>query len=301
MATPDVPEATDLCTEGLKRAGYSSPSATQLTQAADWLEEIKQEIWLLGKKLKPLMAEHVEVLTGGIARYDFPDAFSSILSARILIGDEALDVTGTAAATVTLDDEDEGGGEDEIEGKEILIYSGTGKGSMSMCYSYDEDTYIASVSPTWASAVNATAPEVDDTYVIIDEYRPLDLLSVSYHDESTIPNDKGPPRTLYQVGDDTHYGYYILSPIPDDDYYYGLHLRYYLNLMTLDLTSDRLATLYQRWRNLWIQGVKARQLESDDDDRAAVEVAKYLSMLKDTVALESYGRQIRQHYTKIRA
>lgn len=303
MAAPTVPTLATLTTEGLKKAGHSSPSAAQLARAQDYfVEEIKNDIWLLGKRLKPLMAEHVEVLTGGRSRYDFPSAFSSIASAKVLYGDEALDVTGTAAATVTLDSTDETAGEDDVEGKEILIYSGTGKGSLSQCYSYDDETYIASVSPAWANTANGVAPAIADTYVLIDRYMPLDLLSVITRDEITVlPGGKRQPTTLYAVGDEDHYGYYILDPVPDDDYYYAISIRYYLNLLTLDLTSTRMATLYARWRNLWIQGVKAKQLEDDDDNRAQLEMARYINMVKDTVSLETYGRNVKQHYTKIRA
>ena len=147
MAAPTAPNATTLVTEGLKKAGYASPSASLISRASDYyLEEIKCDVWLLGKRLKSLQAEHHEVLTPGISRYNCPAACSSIATARILYGDEVDDVQDGAAATVTLDaEEDEG--EDELEGKEIVIYSGTGKGSVSQCYSYDEDTLVASMSP----------------------------------------------------------------------------------------------------------------------------------------------------------
>lgn len=302
MAAPTAPTLATITSEGIKKAGYSSPSTAQLTRAQDeWMEEIKNDIWLLGKKLKPLMAEHVEVLAGGQARYDFPSGFSSITSARILYGTEALDVTGTAAASVTLDTSDEDWGEDELEGTEILIYSGTGKGSMSRCYSYDEDTYVASVSPAWASAVGGTAPAIDDTYMKVERYYDLELESVVEYDSLVLPQTSGLASTLYQVGHENHYGYYVLSPVPDEDYYYGVHIRYYMNLLTLDLASTRMSTLYQRWRNLWIQGIKARQLATDDDSRATLEMQTYYSMAKDVVALETYPRNVKQHYRGIRA
>ena len=202
MAAPSVPTSTTLCTEGLKRAGYSSPSAAKLSRAADWLEEIKQDVWVLGKRLKSLQAQHVEVLNGGQSRYSFPSGFSSILSAKVLYGDEENDVTGAAASTVTLDTTDETEGEDTLEGKEILIYSGTGKGSLSQCISYDEDTYIATVYPAWTNTANGTAPVATDTYVIVDQYIPLELESVAHFDEIAAPHQTGPPNILYQVGDE---------------------------------------------------------------------------------------------------
>jgi hypothetical protein len=301
MAAPTAPTATTLVTEGLIKAGHSSPSSAKITRAEDYfLEEIKNDIWLLGKRLKSLQAEYVEVLTPGISRYDFPSGLSSIATAKILYGDEEDDVQDGAASTVTLDSEEDEG-EDELEGKEILIYSGTGKGSLSQIYSYDEDTLIATVSPAWADTANATAPVTDDTYVIIDEYTPLEIKPVTHFNEIDSPFVPGKPGILYPVGDENHYGYYHLYPVPDEDHYYGLHMIYYLNLLTLDLAGTRMATLYQRWRNLWIQGVKAKQLESDDDSRAAIEMARYFNMVRDTVSLETYGRDVKQHYTGIKA
>lgn len=301
MAAPTVPTKTTLVTEGLKKSGYASPSSTLISRAEDYfLEEIKNDIWLLGKRLKSLQAEHVEVLTPGISRYDFPPALSSIATAKILYGDEEDDVQDGAASTVTLDSEEDEG-EDELEGKEILIYSGTGKGSLSQIYSYDEDTLIATVSPAWANTPKATVPVTGDTYVIIDEYTPLEIIPVTHFNEIDSPFVPGKPEFLYPVGDEDHYGYYHLYPVPDEDHYYGLHMIYYLNLLTLDLAGTRMTTLYQRWRNLWIQGVKAKQLESDDDSRAAIEMTRYFSMIRDTVSLETYGRDVKQHYTGIKA
>lgn len=297
MAAPTVPDATALVTEGLKQAGYSSPSTAQLTRAEDeWLEEIKNDIWALGKRLKPLQTEYVQILQGGRSRYSFPSDYSSMLTAQLLWGDEEFDVTAGAAGSVTLDTSDETSGEDEVEGYEILIYSGTGEGSISQCYSYDTTTFDASVSPNWE-----TAPEAGDTYVIIDQYIDLELQTVPHLSKIEFPQIKGYPRTLYEVGDETHAGQYFLYPIPDDDFFYAVRIKYYLNLLTLDLASTRLGILYQRWRNLWIQGIKARQLDDDDDGRAQVEIQKYYKMVKDIVSLETYGRTTKQHYTGIKA
>lgn len=301
MAVPDAPDAESLCTEGIKKAGYASPSSAQLTRAEDeWLQEIKQDVWILGKRLKSLQAEHVEVLTPGLSRYDFPSGCSSVATAKILYGDEEDDVQDSAAATVTLDSEEDEG-EDELEGKEIVIYSGTGKGSVSQIYSYDEDTLIASVSPAWADTANGTAPVADDTYFIVDNYIPLEIKPVTHFNEIASPFEKGPPNIMYPVGSEDQYGYYHLFPVPDEDHYYALHMIYYLNLLTLDLASTRMTTLYYRWRNLWIQGVKARQLDDDDDTRASVEMQRYYNMVKDIASLETYGRTIKQHYTGIKA
>lgn len=297
MAAPSVPTATTITTEALKRCGYSTPSAAQLSRAADWLEEVKNDIWLLGKRLKPLMAEHLEVLTPGRSRYNFPSDFSSIHSASVWYGDEDDDVIACASTTsLTLDTTDEDEGEDELEGKSIFIYSGTGKGSFSQITSYNETTYVATLSP--ALVVQAIA---GDTYVLVDTVTPIDFQTVQHFDRIETPHLIGQPQALYAVGDTNHYGFYELFPAPDEDSYYAIHFRYYANLLTLDLTGTRMAILYQRWRNLFTQGVKARQLEEDDDSRATSALQQYYKMVQDTVSLETYGRNIKADYTKVRA
>ena len=295
MAAPTAPTATDLCTEGLKRAGYSNPSTAQLTRAASWLEEIKNDIWIIGKRLLPLQGEHVEVLTPGKSRYNFPSGFSSIASARVLYGDEVKTVAAGGASSVTLAS-DEAEGEDEIEGKEILIYSGTGAGGLAQVTSFNDDTKIATISPAWT-----TAPVLNDTYVIVDQYTPLDIEHLARFNELQVPYIGTMPVKLYPIGSENNYGYYHVYPVPDDDHYYAVHMVYYMNLLTLDLAGTRMSTLYQRWRNLWIQGVKARMFEDDDDSRAQTEMARYYNMVKDITSLETYGRTNKQHYTGIRA
>lgn len=297
MAAPTTPTLTTLTTEGLKKAGYATPSAAQLTRAqTSYMEEIKNDIWLLGKRLKALQAEDIVVITPGQSRYNFPDDYSSMLSARLLYADDTETVADAAASTVTLST-DEALGEDELEGKDVLIYAGTGKGTMSQIVSYDEDTYIATVSPAWTSAIGAVAPVADDTYCIVDAYYPLEFKHVAEFDRIVYPHTIGTPNKLYQVGGESLYGYFYLTPTPDEDYYYAVHLKYYLNLLTLDLASSRITTLYWKWRNLWIQGVKAKQLENDDDGRSPVEMQRYFNMVRDTVALETYGRNIQPDYT----
>ncbi|GAH12919.1 unnamed protein product, partial [marine sediment metagenome] len=73
------------------------------------------------------------------------------------------------------------------------------------------------------------------------------------------------------------------------DAYYGLKLRYYANLMILDEAGTLFLNLLYRWRNIWIQGIMAKQLESDDDTRAQAEVSRYNAMLQSLILRETYG------------
>jgi len=296
MSVPTVPTLTTLVTEGLKKTGRSSPTAAQITRAEDYyIEECKNDLWLLGKRLKCLQHEDIQIVTSLQSRYSFPTNFSSIISAVLLQADDTDTLQAAASTSLTLSS-DEDISEEDLIGKEIVIRDGTGIGEISQVTAYDEDTYISTMSPAFG-----TTPDGTETYMIVDTNIPLKLRQIAEYDELYYPTAQDLPTTLYQVGDENQYGYFLLDAAPEDDYDYAIRIRYYLDLMSLDLAGTRMATLYKRWRNLFIQGVKARQLEDDDDDRARVEMDRYLAMVRDTVSLETYGRNIQPQYTGISA
>lgn len=289
MAAPTAPTLTTLVTEGLKKAGYPSPTTQPgLTRAQDeFMEEIKNDIWMLGKRLKSLQTSNIVILAEGTSIYSFPTNYSSPLSARLLDSDDydrddPKVAQASAASTITLD-ADEDITEEDILGKEIVIMAGTGVGQIVQVTAYDTTTLVATVTPAWT-----TQPVEGDAYMIVQVYTRMRLDHIANMDDYQYPTVQSVPDTLYTIGDENFYGKFLVTPAPDEAY--ALHLRYYADLVTLDLASTLLSTLYQRWRNLWIQGVKAKQLDSDDDARARDEMAKYYTMLRDTVSQETYER-----------
>ena len=285
MAAPTAPTLTSLVTEALKKAGYSSPSSSLLTRAKDeWMEEVKHDIWTRAKKLKSLHTTSIMVTTNGQARYSMPTDFSSDMTMTLLDGN----TTGTAqdgtVSTVTLASS-ETLGESDVIGKEILIYSGTGKGSFSQVTSYDSSTKVATVTPNFA-----TAPTTGDEYMIVDTYYPLIQKPVWELDRTNYPSVRDRPTHFFPIGD-SDYGEFILYPVPyrNSTKPWGIRLRYYANLLTLDLSSTLMSTLYQRWRNVWIQGVMVKALENDDDNRQLAVRDIYNNKLIELIMRETYG------------
>jgi len=288
MAAPTAPTLITLTTEALKKAGYTYPTPTQLTNAQDELmEEIKNDIWTLAKKLKSLHTTSVMVSVNGQSRYSYPTDYSSDLSIVLLDGSVTGTAQGGALGSVTLA-ANESLGESDILGKSTLITSGTGKASMSQCTTYNDSTKEAIVVPNFN-----TAPAVGSGYMVIGTNYPLTVLPLWDYDNLSNPMTRGLPTRFTPIGD-ADYGEFILYPVPhkSDGTIYGVQARYYANLMTVDLASTLMVTLYQRWRNVWVQGVYAKQLQKDDDNRAAQAINLYNQLLQGLILREQYGMDI---------
>lgn len=271
MAPPTAPTLTSITTEGLKKAGISSPTAAQLTRANGWMEEIKRDITRRNKRLKSLYTVVYHICDIGKSKYALPTDYFSDLSITILDGPHDVAVQAGAVNSVTLS-ASETISADEIKGRFILITSGTGKGSYSQCISYDATTKIALVTPDFA-----VAPVNLDGYMIIDEMYPLGPpVSISKIDAKEATTAKDVPTMFAFLGNTTT-GDYVLWPVPD--FAYGIQLRYYLNLLSLDLAGTLISTLYQNLYDVWVQGVYARQLQNDDDNRAQAEMQLYYNLL----------------------
>jgi hypothetical protein len=285
MAAPTAPTLATIVSEALKKAGHASPAAALTTRAQDyWMEEVKNDVFTLAKKLRSLQTQSVAILTKGKYRYAFPSDFSSHISLTLLDGNNTGTAQTGAAGSITLAAASNFA-QDWMIGKEILITGGTGAGSMSQCTAYDTSTKVATVSPNFA-----TAPDNTSTYLIVESYSPLKEGPIWNLDENIYTTGKGTPNEFRIVGS-ASYGEFIITPPPDQTYY-GLKLIYYADLMGIDLAGTLMATIYKRWRNVFIQGVKARCLENDDDERTDNEMKKYNGMLNLLVMREQYGMDL---------
>jgi len=282
MAPPTAPTSATLISEALARCGESSPSSSLTTRAGLWMEEIKNDIWTKSKSLKSLQGISTVIVDNGQSRYSMPVDYAGAgdVSMRLVHGS----ITGlcqTAAAnSLTLASTDTST-EDYMRGKEIIITSGTGVKSISQVTDYDTTTKVATVTPAWA-----TTPVTGDGYTVIEEYYPLDQVPVYKYDSSPSPELRSRPCGYVPVGDE-NYSEFYLAPCPDDDY--AVIIRYPVNIMTVDLTATLISTLYQKYRNLWLNGLMARKWEDDDDSRYVAKKSEYFQNLSAMVAAETYG------------
>lgn len=280
MATPANPTLAEIVSEGLKKAGEGSPTATLTTQATTmWMEEIKNDIWRRVKGLKFLQITSYGIFPRGQSRYSNPVDFASDLSLVLLDGA----VTGVAqGGSVDYIDlaADDASTEDQLLGKLILVTSGTGAASASQIISYNSTTKRASVVPNFTAA-----PAAASEYQIIDNEIPLMEDHVIRSDgEGSL--GLGTPSKFYPLGDED-YGEFILDCPPARQF--GARLRYFANIMKLDTESTLMSTLYLNFRNLWLKGIEYRCWKYNNDDRVGQAFAEYQEELNLLMYADAYG------------
>lgn len=283
MPVPSAPTLASIVSEGLNKGGESSPTTALTTRATNvWIEEIKNDIWNIGKKPKLLHVTAYGIFNQGQSKYSNPSDFSSDLSLTILDGN----VRGTAQAgssgSITLAADDASGS--EIVGKEIVILSGTGQASWSQITAYDDTTKLATVTPNFT-----TAPGSGSGYMIVDLEHPVDSRPIFQRDGLRQIPVTGIANEFYPIGDED-YGEFVLNKAPDKAY--AARLRYYANIMRVDTDSQHFSTILQRWRSIFVCGIEYKQLDDNDDDKDGKAEARYNAKLQTLINRETYGIDI---------
>lgn len=279
MAIPTAPTSTTICTEALKRKlNGATPATADVTRAVDYgLEKVKRDIMLVNTLWSPLISSYYTVTKEGVSKYANPPDLEKHISLELLKYDHSGSLTAVDNTnrlyTLAVDED---ASKNEVEGKLLLISSGTGANQAVQVDDYDTSTKVA----TGAEAF-ATAPAVSDGYLIVNEfyeiaYEPL-FRTVNYR-------DKGEPCSFYPCADAT-YGYVELYPVPDA--VYGLKFTYFADLRRVDLTSSLYSTILRRWAAVLEQGVYVWTL-GEDDNRYEREFQIYDSMLKQIKARDGF-------------
>jgi len=281
MAAPTKPTVTSITQEGMRRAKFSEAKITSYASRAEgkWIREIKNAIYLRNRRWEALQKKAILITAKGQTTYNNPSDFSEFHVMELLSGT----VTGTAqsgsvsnivlAATHTLD----------VVGKEILMTTGTAKGSIARAITYNSSTKSADVAPQFNTAV-ATG----DSYLVVEKKVPL--VQGSRANKFTIQSiqSMNEPRYYYPVGD-KDYRQFELDPVPDKSTY-GIRNIYFANIMTLDTTSALLEQAFERWEELFTQGIFYKALwdrqARTDAKREEDEFNRQLSVI---VANEAWG------------
>jgi hypothetical protein len=272
MAIPSNPTIAEIVTEGLKRAGRTSPTATQISDATTHnLREVKADIMLIAPTHPYLQTTAYTVTVKGQSRYSLPPEANIPVSLTCLAGptDWAGTATAGASTTITLA---ASLSEDELNllGKTILLTGGTGVSQARTCTGWNNTTKVFTVDLAWV-----TTPGVTTTYQIISMSRSLwqSEDAASEYDKRNVPYGLGIPYLSSQYGDE-----FMLYPIPDASTY-GLFFRYYVDLDQLDDAGAIFLNLLREWRSLWIQGIAVKAMQRFDEDRYQGELAVYKLML----------------------
>lgn len=291
MAAPTPPTRSEIVAEGLNKGGESDPAAALTARAeGHWMEEIKADIWKEPRRLKSLQTKAVQVLTKGQGQYNNQTDFWADMTMQFATGSRYGVAQGGAVGYVDFAASD-AAQEGDVVGREVVIYSGTGIGSISQITAYNSTTKRATVSPDFA-----TAPAASSGYLVLDSYDPVDQKDMGFLKQKDNPVSPGYPCEFFPFGNNADGGY-VLWPVPwrTDSQPMILIQRYFLDLSEADLSGTLMLKLYQKWRNLWVIGIKWKTLEDGDDERANGARTEYRAELRKLLAAEDYENTLRSN------
>lgn len=252
------------------------------------MEEVKNDLYTLEKQLTSLMQTYVHVTTQGLSKYSQPTDFGIGYSMTLLDGSSTGTFQTGSTTTSWILDADETATSAGLVGKEILVYAGTAIRQLAQVTAYNTSTLTATVSGC------TTAPVLNDSYVIIDTYTTLEPpVQVWEYDAMGNQKSQGTPNEYAPIGDADD-GEFMIHPTPyrSSAIPWGIKQRYFADLMRLDLAGTTIVACYRRWRNLFIQGVKAKCLEFLNDERAQTEMQVYFSLLQVIARSDKYNTEI---------
>jgi hypothetical protein len=270
MAVPANPTISSIVTEALKRAGRTSPSATQISDATEHqFREVKSDIMMVAPDHPYLQIVATASTIAGEQRYALPADANKMVSLVLLNGPD--DHRGTAQAatgtSITLDS-DFPGGDDQLIGYYVLITGGTGAGQYRQITDYVSATKVATIDIAWT-----VTPTGSSTFLVVNETRQLWSYDMASEFDQLLNHvGLGRPYIASVYSDE-----FNLYPVPDR--IYGLLFRYYADLDQLDDTSAVFLNLLREWRSLWVQGVAVKVMQRFDEDRYQLELQVYQTML----------------------
>lgn len=246
--------------------------------------------------MKPLQTFSYLTLTPGQSRYSCPIDYSSDMSMVVLTGL----VTGTAVSATanTLTTPAVVGVLDinQTLGKDLAITSGTALNSVSQVtgvVNNGDGTTTLTVTPNFQATPNGTS-----TFMLVDNQWPVEQRHIADFDLKYRPSELNRPRYFYPMGDED-FDEFLLDVAPDNVYVYMLRMRYFVNIMTLDLNSTLMSTLYQKFREYWIRGVKAQALSDNDDTTALIALQERNQKLQELIMSQQYGTDIHNFQQRV--
>lgn len=286
MAVPANPTVDSIVTQALKRATLRTPTAAMITEATDHaLQEVKADLMLKAPTHKLLLTTATTITTRGQQRYATPDDHNIQQSITLLDGPDTYRGTaqGGGASNITLA-ASFSATDDEIAGKYIIVTTGAGAQEYREILSYNDGTKIATVDLGWNSVPTALS-----TYLICSIYNELPLKdTTSELDTTNEPTVIGTPIQASISGQE-----FLLYPVPDKSTY-GLIIRYWVDLSTVNETSTLFVQLLREWRSIWIQGIAVKSMQRNDEDRYQSELSVYNFMLDSLVPQTCRVTTVRQ-------
>lgn len=298
MAAPAIPTAVSLVTEGLRQARIFYPTAAQIsTYQNEVMEQLKNDLWQQVKQMKPLMTFSYMVLTPGQSRYSCPSDYSSDMSMVCETGLYTGTVSAATASTLTVPTVPNGNYDlNQVLGEDLVIIAGTALNSVSQIIGLVNNhngTQTLTVYPNFQATPDATS-----SYMIVDNTWPIEQRHIAeldmYHRSGGIDR----PRYFFPMGDED-FDEFQFDVAPDNFYTYCVRMRYFVNIMTLDLNSTLMSTLYQKFREYWIKGIKAQALADQDDTTANDAFKERDQKLQALIMSQQYGTDVHSLYQRV--
>jgi len=277
MALPETQTADTIKTSALKLAGISSPDASQLLDAEQWLRKCLNQ-FNKAKDFKLLEDEYIRPFSAYTQAYSLPSDYSKILSVKAFSGTFSGVATAGGASSLTLA-ADEDIDETRIKGKLIFLTSGTNAYQAARCIDYDESTLIATTTP-WN-----TTPAGDEGYLIAESEKTI--VSTPRETIDKVVSEKLP---------DYYYTYnqkLYLEGLLDDSVDQVWVIRYIVDLKYVDLADSRMTTIYNEIEEELVQGVYAYHLLMDNNEKADNELSNFFALLREYKKKDSRQRRIR--------
>ena len=275
MAIPSNSTVASIVTEALKRAGRTSPTATQITDAtAHQFREVKADISTVSGYHPSLLTQSMSAGLLGASMYAWPTDAQDIAEIQLIgypeEGNYRSTCTAGSTTTVTLS-----AGLDielrAIQGRYIFMTSGTSLGSFGQVVSWDNTTKVAVIDTAWRGA--GTTPVSGDTYV---------LESVRYNaywhsrfaaNVDATPYTLGTPSYAHLLGRNA-----VFSPV--FNLQYVVLWTYWAHLDFIDEAGAVFLRHLRENRSLWLQGIAVKCDQRYDEDRYTTEFKVYDAMLQ---------------------
>jgi len=287
MAVPTTPTVAQIVTEALKRAGRTTPTSTQITDATNnQLQEVKADIMLACPTHPSLKATATAVSQPGQQRYFVPDDFNEMDSITLLDGPEEWRglARGGTPDTITLASTFSANSLDVL-GKYILLTDGPGFTQYRQILNYTDSTKVLYVDVDWSPT-----PTAATSYQVVTMHSTLWPLAIRTElDRIDNPTTLGTPRQAALQGEE-----FLLYPVPERASY-GLVSRYFVDLSMLDEAKPLFLRLLREWRSLWVQGIAVKSMQRYDEDRYQLELSVYTKMLDLLGTQTCTVRQMRQN------
>jgi hypothetical protein len=299
MAIPTTPTALSLVTEGLRQARIFYPTTQQInTYQNEVMEQLKNDLWQQVKQMKPLMTFSYMVLTPGQSRYSCPSDYSSDMSMVCETGLYTGTINSATSNTITVPTIPTGVFDvNQVLGEDLVIISGTAMNSVSQITNVvnnNNGTQTLTVYPNFQGTPDSTS-----SYMIVDNTWPIDQRHIAEFDMYHRSGGIDRPRYFYPMGDED-FDEFQFDVAPDNFYVYCVRMRYFVNIMTLDLNSTLMSSLYLKFREYWIKGIKAQALADQDDSTANDAFHERDQKLQSLIMSQQYGTDLHnfaQHVT----